>query len=139
VSHSGRMIATACKATSPEHAVIRLYETSSWKLIGEPLTGHTLTVTRMAFSPDDHFLLSVSRDRSWCLFDLHTTSGWWRFGQQILVKYLPTERKLIQHDKSHGRVIWDCCWSHDGKFFITASRDKTVGCFSFTLSLGHQS
>lgn len=28
--------------------------------------------------------------------------------------------------KAHARIIWDCCWSPDGRFFVTGSRDKTV-------------
>jgi hypothetical protein len=35
--------------------------------------------------------------------------------------YLP-----LVADKSHGRIIWDCAWAHEGDIFATASRDKTV-------------
>lgn len=72
-SHSGTLVATACKSTTTEHAVLRLYNTNDWKLVGEPLGGHTLTVTRISFSPDDSMILSVSRDRTWRLF--HATDG----------------------------------------------------------------
>lgn len=110
ISHSRRLIATACKATSPEHAVIRLYDTYSFRPVGQPLSGHSLTVTRIAFSPDDRYLLSVSRDRSWRLFESQEDGG-----------YGP-----VAAGRSHSRIIWDCAWSHDGIYFATASRDKTV-------------
>lgn len=61
-------MATASRATTVEDAAIRVYETHSWRLYGSPLKGHSLSVTRMAFSPDEQFLLSVSRDRSWRIF-----------------------------------------------------------------------
>lgn len=69
VSHDRRYVATACKATSAEHAVVRLYDTQTWQLVGQPLAGHSLTVTRIAFSPDDALVLTVSRDRTWRLFE----------------------------------------------------------------------
>ncbi|QRW04945.1 elongator complex protein 2 [Ceratobasidium sp. AG-Ba] len=68
VSSSGSLVATACRATSRDHAVIRLHSSSNWQPVGTPLVGHTLTVTRIAFSHDGHHVLSVSRDRSWRLF-----------------------------------------------------------------------
>ncbi|KAK7061666.1 Elongator complex protein [Favolaschia claudopus] len=110
VSSSRRLIATACKASTAEHAVVRVYETARWQPIGQPLAGHTLTVTRIAFSPDDRFVLSVSRDRSWRLFEVGDDGV-----------YLP-----VAADKSHGRIIWDCAWASEGDIFATASRDKTV-------------
>lgn len=67
-SPSGDMIATSCKATSAEHAVIRLYDTATWQQIHPPLAGHTLTITKIVFSPDGQFILSCSRDRTWRLF-----------------------------------------------------------------------
>jgi hypothetical protein len=52
-----------------EHAVVRVYDTRSYKVTGEPLQGHILTVTRISFSPDDKLILTVSRDRTWRLFE----------------------------------------------------------------------
>jgi len=110
VSRSRRLIATACKASTAEHAVVRVYDTDKWQPVGQPLAGHTLTVTRIAFSPDDRLVLSVSRDRSWRLYEVQGDGA-----------YLP-----IAADKSHGRIIWDCAWASEGDIFATASRDKTV-------------
>ncbi|TDL29335.1 WD40 repeat-like protein [Rickenella mellea] len=109
VSHSNKYVATACKATTSEHAVIRVYSTTSWQLFGQPLPGHSLSVTRIAFSPDDRYILSVSRDRTWRLFE-HTDGG-----------YVPTTA-----EKPHARIIWDCAWACEGDIFATAARDKLV-------------
>ncbi|EAU84731.2 elongator complex protein 2 [Coprinopsis cinerea okayama7 len=110
VSNSRGFIATACKATSAEHATVRIYDTQNYRLFGEPLAGHVLTVTRIAFSPDDKLILTVSRDRTWRLFELKDGAG-----------FVP-----VAADKSHARIIWDCAWAPGGKIFATASRDKTV-------------
>lgn len=67
-SNSRRYIASACKASTPEHAVVRVYDATTWQPVGEPLAGHSLTVTQIAFSPDDELILTVSRDRSWRLY-----------------------------------------------------------------------
>ncbi|KAF4619125.1 hypothetical protein D9613_005202 [Agrocybe pediades] len=110
ISNSRNMIATACKSTNAEHAVVRVYDTATFKPVGQPLQGHILTVTRISFSPDDKYILTVSRDRSWRLFALQE-------GQSF---------SPVAFDKSHGRIIWDCAWSPEGDIFATASRDKTV-------------
>ncbi|KAK0206472.1 WD40-repeat-containing domain protein [Desarmillaria ectypa] len=110
-SNSHRLVATACKSTSPEHSVVRVWDTETWQPFGEPLAGHSLTVTRIAFSPDDQFLLSVSRDRTWRLFRKSD---------------LTQSYSAAAADKSHSRIIWDCAWAHEGDVFVTASRDKTV-------------
>ncbi|OJA16969.1 hypothetical protein AZE42_00596 [Rhizopogon vesiculosus] len=109
-SNSLELLATACRATSPQHAVVRVYSTAGYQPFGSPLEGHSLTVTRMVFSPpDDRYILTVSRDRTWRLFEKGVNG------------YLP-----VAADKSHGRIIWDCAWSCEGDIFATASRDKTV-------------
>jgi elongator complex protein 2 len=67
-SRDGSLVATACKASSIDHAVIRIFETKEWHEVKPPLMAHSLTVTRLRFSADDQFLLSVGRDRQWAVF-----------------------------------------------------------------------
>ncbi|KAF8322272.1 WD40 repeat-like protein [Clavulina sp. PMI_390] len=110
-SHNGKILATSCKATTPEHAVVRLYDTASWRSLGTPLQGHSLTITRILFSPDDSMVLTVSRDRSWHLFQ-----------QNDQGEFVPYESGA----KAHARVIWDCAWASEGDIFATAGRDKLV-------------
>ena len=74
-STSRKLIATACKATNAEHAVVRVYDTERYNIVGEPLQGHILSVTRISFSPDDKYILTVSRDRSWRLFEVQECGG----------------------------------------------------------------
>ncbi|CEJ80948.1 Putative Elongator protein 2 [[Torrubiella] hemipterigena] len=117
-SHDGKLIASACKASSLNHAVIRLFETERWTELRPPLAAHTLTATRLRFSTDDKYLLSVGRDRQWAVFVRQTGSG-------------DEEYSLLQaNPKGHTRMILDCAWAPaaDGKapLFATAGRDKQV-------------
>ena len=108
-SHSGQWIASSCKAATPANAVIRVFDTSTYAEIAT-LQSHGLTVTKLAWSPDDSLLVSVGRDRQWTLFDTQT----WH-----VKKVMP---------KAHARIIWDVSFSPAelGYMFITASRDKSV-------------
>ncbi|XP_069814255.1 elongator complex protein 2 isoform X2 [Dendropsophus ebraccatus] len=113
------IIASACKASKKEHAVIILWSTTSWKQI-QSLSFHNLTVTQMAFSPDDKFLLAVSRDRNWSL---------WKKQEEIPAESDAQFRLYASTDKNtsvHTRIIWSCDWTPDSKFFVTGSRDKKV-------------
>ncbi|BGO91728.1 hypothetical protein NBRC10512_006823 [Rhodotorula toruloides] len=117
-AHSLPLIASACKATAPEHAVIRLFSTETWQPVGVVLDGHALTITKLAFSSgsedvQDKWLLSVSRDRTFRLYERDDSQG--------LGFYRPAGDA-----KPHARIIWDACWASDSSFFATASRDKTV-------------
>lgn len=105
-----RLIASTCKATSPAHAVVRLFDGAQrYKPLPDVLEGHALSVTRVRFSPDGQFLLTASRDRSWRLFR--------RDGPA----FVP-----FAGERAHARIVWDCAWSPSEPLFATASRDKTV-------------
>jgi elongator complex protein 2 len=113
-SHDGSIIATACKASSIDHAVIRLFETKSWHEVKPPLTAHSLTVTRLRFSSDDQLLLSVGRDRQWAVFQRDSVDK---------TKYTP----LQSNPKGHSRMILDAAWAPASlPVFATAGRDKQV-------------
>ena len=119
-SHDGCVVATACKASSSDQAVIRLYETNDWREIKPALTAHSLTVTSLAFSPDDRFLLSTGRDRKWTIFE--------RSPEQML------EYQLVADDpKGHSRMILAGCWAPKEfqYVFSTAGRDKSVKIWCF--------
>ncbi|KAK8012691.1 hypothetical protein PG991_010066 [Apiospora marii] len=116
VSHDGKLVASACKASSLNHAVIRLFETERWTEVRPPLAAHTLTVTRLRFSPDDKYLLSVGRDRQWAVFE---------WDSEDLTQY----KTLQNNPKGHTRMILDAAWAPltDGAVvFATAGRDKSI-------------
>lgn len=115
VSHDHTLIATACKASSLDHAVIRLYDTSDWHEIRPPLTAHSLTITSLSFSGDDRYLASVGRDRQWAVFQRNEQE--------------PSSFSLLQSNpKGHSRMILDASWAPvtDKPVFATAGRDKSV-------------
>lgn len=115
VSHDRKLIATACKATSIDHAVIRLYDTSDWHEIRPSLTAHSLTITDLSFSHDDRYLLSVGRDRQWAVFV--------RSDQDPTIF-----TSCTANPKGHTRMILGAAWAPDttNPVFATAGRDKTV-------------
>jgi len=113
-AYNNGILATACKASSIEHATIRLYDAENdWREIKPPLTAHSLTVTRLVWS-EKAFLLSVGRDRQWTVFQRTD-----EIKQLELYQAMP---------KAHTRMILDAAWSPVGShpFFATAGRDKTV-------------
>lgn len=114
-SNDGSIVATACKASSIDHAVIRLYSTKKWREVKPSLTAHLLTVTCLRFSSDDRYLLSVGRDRQWVVFE---------------VKEPGSEVYHIKHtnSKGHSRTILAASWAplQAGVVFATAGRDKVT-------------
>ena len=110
-SHNGKYIASACKASSPENATIRIFNEEYTQIAVLP--GHTLTVTKLAWSDDDSVLVSVGRDRRWTVYD---TTTW---------------TMKTTSAKAHGRVIWDVSVGPVGFGFATGSRDKSVKFWTF--------
>ena len=117
VSRDGTFVASSAKATKPEHAGIILWHVEKWTQL-QTLYFHTLTVSKLSFSNDSNWLLSVSRDRTWSL--------WKRNGMQF---------ELESHSKlsvvKHSRIIWDCSWTMDNGYFATGSRDKKIIVWGF--------
>ena len=120
-SHDSTVIATSCRASSLDHAVIRLYTIRDWREVKPSLTAHSLTVTRLCFSSDDRYLVSVGRDRQWSVFE--------RDGVR-------PEVYLLRHSnpKGHSRMILDACWGplEAGRVFATAGRDRLVKIWSIS-------
>ncbi|XP_065224423.1 elongator complex protein 2 [Planococcus citri] len=114
-SHDGTLIASACKATSAKHASVAVWKVKSWDKIEkiQELSFHQLTVTQLAFSPDNSRLLTVSRDRSWCLFKSNDHG----------VEPFETIAYTSKSNAIHKRQLQCCAWTHDSKYFATGSRD----------------
>lgn len=119
VSRDGSLVATACRASSIDHAVIRLYDTKEWLEVKPALKAHSLTVTSLQFSPDDKYLLSVGRDRQWVIWE--RSSG-------------PSLYALKHSNpKGHSRMILNCAWTPlELPTFLTAGRDKSVKVWQIT-------
>lgn len=110
----GTYIASASKANRAELASVIIWDCKHQFRKAASINHHSLTITRLKFSPNDKYLLSVSRDRTWCVSE---KTG------NIRQAY----KKLFGSSKLNGiheRIIWDCCWTGDSESFITVSRDK---------------
>jgi elongator complex protein 2 len=119
VSRDGSLVATACRASSIDHAVIRLYDTKDWLEVKPPLKAHSLTVTSLQFSPDDNHLLSVGRDRQWVIWEKTTEASMY----------------VLKHSnpKGHSRMILGAAWTPlERPTFMTAGRDKSVKIWQIT-------
>ena len=118
-NHDGTLVATACKASSVDHAVIRIYETIDWREVKPRLTNHSLTITCLHFSEHDSYLLSGSRDRGWALFRRKAEGS-------------PNYELNLANPKGHSRMILGVAWAPPsiGVVFATAGRDKMIKIWS---------
>lgn len=57
------------QAQAAQFAAVWLWDLATWTSVGPPLEAHSLTVTQMAFSPSGQHLLTVSRDRTFAIFE----------------------------------------------------------------------
>lgn len=118
ISHSGSILATACKGRNPETSSIILWSTTTMSQLGL-IRSHESTVVCIRFSPNDEYVMSVSKDRGFCISE----------------RSVDTEiyHPVILHKNAHKRIIWDCSWCCD-KEILTGSRDGV--CKLWALSSG---
>uniref|UniRef100_K3XAA3 Elongator complex protein 2 n=1 Tax=Globisporangium ultimum (strain ATCC 200006 / CBS 805.95 / DAOM BR144) TaxID=431595 RepID=K3XAA3_GLOUD len=116
-NHAGTLIASACKSREERFASIWLWSTSDWSVAQTPLEGHKSSVVQLAFSPNDQFLVSVSRDRQFCVYEKNASDH---------------QFALVDKLKAHKRIIWSCSWSPDSRYFATASRDQSFALWTKT-------
>lgn len=110
-SRDGTLIASGGKSQSEKHSKLFLWDANKNNLL-KKLDGHVLTIVQIEFSYDDKYILSVSRDRSLCVFE-KTNNG--------------KDYDLVQIEKeTHARIIWGCSWAKDSEVFLTGSRDNTL-------------
>ena len=87
---------------------IRLWDTSTWKAIGEPLRAHDHGVTSLAFSPDGKMLASGSEDNTISSWD---TSTWKAIGEPL---------------RAHDHKVTSLAFSPDGRTLASGSGDSTI-------------
>jgi elongator complex protein 2 len=120
VSNDGKYIASGGKAQSEKHSKLFIWNAEKSNLVCK-LDGHVLTIVQIEFSKDDEFILTVSRDRSLCLYRKN----------QNLEEREKLPYVLVQVEKeTHGRIIWGCSWNVDSSIFVTGSRDTFVKIWS---------
>ncbi len=110
-SRDGSLIASSGKSQSEKHSKLFLWDAEKNNFLNK-LDGHVLTIVQIEFSSDDKYILSVSRDRSLCIFEkIENEKGY----------------ELVQLEKeTHARIIWGCSWAKDSEMFLTGSRDNTL-------------
>ena len=125
VSPLGNVVATSCKASSQDHAVVRLFTIEDWRELKPPLRAHSLTVTALRFSPCGRYLLSVGRDRQWTVWVMSAPSP-------ETTEALTSFTLRYCDPKGHSRMILNADWAptRTRHIFATAGRDKCAKLWS---------
>ncbi|PAV64703.1 hypothetical protein WR25_26896 [Diploscapter pachys] len=111
VNPTGKVLASACKASRTSDAVIVLWDTANWQMKKE-VQGHQMTVTQIAWSKNGKWLLSVSRDRTAKVYKEKN-------GEANGFDY----ELVWSSTNEHSRIIYGTSWFDDSEHFVTVSRD----------------
>lgn len=93
-----------------------LWSVDSRKCLDYPpygLNGHLNSITSVAFSPDGHYVISASADRSIILWN-----GLWNED--------PNKRTVLQRFLGHEQPVTSVAFSPDGTQILSGSRDGTI-------------
>jgi elongator complex protein 2 len=115
-SSDGRLLVSGCRALTAAVAVLRLWDTSTWTEV-QSLHGHTLTVTGITFMCGDSRIVSVSRDRSLCVFSR----------QQPADAFTLVARVEKAHDRfANALAAHSCPPPSFESVVVTGGRDKKI-------------
>lgn len=114
-SSSGSVPLSASPSSSTSSSAYRLVST---------FRAHNHYITRITFTPDGQSLCTCSADGTCRLFAIPATSNH-RQPEQEERHYYGLERTL----SGHQRWVWDCAFSADSAYIITASSDTTARLF----------
>jgi len=114
-------------ALGHKNGTIHIWDSKSYKAIGEPLKGHTKGVNSICFSPDSHVLVSGSEDSSIRLWNCITGQaiGHPLLGHTDHVTAVCTDGHwIISGGKDSNIHIWDCT---SGKLVRSINEGSYVG------------
>lgn len=104
----GKNIILSCnKSMTKKFAGLFVWDIDGNKI--QYLEEHDLGIQRISIDPYEKYALTVSRDKTSCLYRIDNK-----------------KLSVIKRFYDHERIIWDCGFSYDGKFFATCSRDGKI-------------
>ena len=92
---------------------LRLWDADSGEQIGEPMAGHSATITGVVFSPDGHRIVSGSTDGSLRVWDVES-------GHQI------GEPLTVPTDSDARTSVWSVAYSPDGHLIVAGYADGSI-------------
>lgn len=121
---TSNILASCNKSNTKKNSQIKIFNLNDYTLMSTIIMEfHNLTITSLKFSPCGEYLLSCSRDRTWCVW------------KKVVLESGDISFEVFKNNlKPHTKIIWDCEWlpkSFDTNAFVTVARDKTIKYWSF--------